>query len=106
MSRHEIRGLVAGVVLVIGWDRTLGFYVEIRGPGQHIVYDATTTDDGTTSIAGALKALIAAEVIARSDVADAERWLSAGDVENIPCGLVGVRVAAEVIVHLREAAGA
>ena len=107
MSRHEIRGLTPGVVVVVGWDRALGFWTETRRPGQpHVSYDATTTADGITTTSGVLHTLIDAEVIDRADVADAEMWLAMdGDVEDIPAEHVGLRVAAEVIVHLREAAG-
>jgi len=106
MSRHEVRGLDPGVVVAVGWDRVLGFWADVRRPSQPpLFYDATTTDDGTTSIAGVLNTLIEAEVCSRENVAEAEQWLSAGDMDDIPARLVGVRAAAEVIVHLREAAG-
>lgn len=107
MSRHEVRGLPPGIVASVGWDRALGFWAEIRRVGQpHIIYDAPTTEDGTTSIAGVLHALIEAGVIVREDVADAEMWLATdGDLEDIPEEHVGLRVAAEVVVHLRDAAG-
>ena len=106
MSRHEIRGLAPGVVAVVGWDRALGFFVELRRLGTRpVAYDATTAEDGTTSIAGVLNLLIEAEVIVREDVADAEMWLVEGDVTDIPEEHVGLRIAAEVIVHLREVAG-
>jgi hypothetical protein len=106
MSRHEVGGLPPGVVVTVGWDRALGFWVEVRRPGQpHVTYDATTPNDGITTISGVLNALIEAEVIEREDVADAEMWLAMdGDVANIPEEHVGLRVAAEVIVHLRQAA--
>ena len=106
MSRFEIGGLALGVVVVVGWDRVLGFFCEVRRPGQpHAIYDRTMTEDGTSSIAGVLHTLIAARVIEGEDVAEAERWVLVGDVEDIPASLVGARVAAEVIVHLRQAAG-
>jgi len=106
MSRHEIRGLLLGVVVTVGWDRALGFWCEVRRPGMaNVSYDATTTEDGTTSIAGVLHSLVAAKVVTREDVVEAEQWLSVGDVEDIPVEQVGVRIAAEAIVHLRQAAG-
>ena len=107
MSRFEIRGLAPGVFVVVGWDRRgLGFFAEAFRRGQTVSYDATTTSDGTTTISGVLNTLIDAEVIEREDVADAEQWLAMdGDVADIPDEHVGVRVAAEVLVHLRDAAG-
>ena len=105
MSRYEVGGLALGVTVVVGWGRVLGFWCEVRRPGRpHITYDATTTDDGTTCIAGALHALIEAEVITRNDVAEAEALLAVGDLEDVPDDQVGVRIAAEVVLHLREAA--
>lgn len=107
MSRLEVQGLVAGMAIVVGWDRTLGFFGEVRRLGQPATqYDSTTTDDGTTSLAGVLHALIEAGAMAHEDVADAERWLAVSDVEGIPEQRVGLRFAAEVILHLRKAAGA
>jgi len=107
MSRHEVRNLAPGVVVVVGWDRALGFWAEVRKAGSpHLTYDATTCVGGTTSIAGVLHRLIEAGVIVREDVTDAEMWLADGAVEDIPEAHVGLRIAAEVIVHLRrDAAG-
>ena len=105
MSRFQIRGLASGVVVVVGWDRAMGFWCEIQRPGRaHVTYDGTTTEDGTTSIAGVLHALIEAEVIARAALAEAEALLAVGDLEDVPDDQVGLRVAAEVVLHLREAA--
>ena len=90
--------------MATGWDRALGFWCEVHGNPKG-TYDSTTTSDGMTSIAGVLHTLIKAGVIAREDVADAEMWMAEADVEDISEGEAGVRVAAEVIAHLREAAG-
>jgi len=102
VSRHEIR-LGPTVTVATGWDRALGFWCEVPGNPTG-TYDSTTTSDGMTSIAGVLYTLIKVGVIAREDVADAEMWLAEGDVEDIPEAEVGLRVASEVIAHLREAA--
>ena len=105
MSRHQVRGLPPGVVVVVGFDRALGFWTDTLLPGAHLVYDATTTQDGTTSIAGVLHTLIEAGIFTREDVVDAEMWLAVGDVEDVSEEQAGLRVAAEVLLHLREAAG-
>jgi len=94
------------MTIVLGWDWALGFFACVTRPNRpRLTYDSTTTADGTTSIAGVLHTLIDSGVITRGDVVEAEQWLASGDVENIPAEQVGVRVAAEVILHLRDAAG-
>lgn len=106
MSRLELPGLVAGVAVIVGWDRVLGFFADVRRPGQPAVqYDRTTTDDGTTSLAGVLHALVGAGCVSRDDIVDADGWLAQGDLAQIPSDRPGLRLAAEVIVHLRTAAG-
>lgn len=99
MSRHRIPGVPQGVVVLVGWDQALGYWCEARRPGEpQVVYDATTTEDGCTSITKMLETLIGAGVIVREDVADAEMWLAEDDVEDTPEEHVGLRVAAQELV--------
>ena len=92
------------VTAVLGWDHLLGFWVEIRSSGHRLYqYDNLVLDDGETTLRGLLHLLITQGFFSSLDIAEAHKQLGyVDDVDDIEER--NVRMAAEVIERLKEAA--
>jgi len=89
---------------IVGWDRVLGFFGEVRRRGHRLYqYDNLVLESGRTSLAGLLHLLTNQGFFDDLSVAEAQRLLCVvDDVHDIKDG--SVRTAAEVIVNIKTAA--
>jgi len=92
------------VTAELGWDHLLGFFTEIRNQGCRLYqYDNLVVEDGPTSLRGLLNLLVNQGFFTAMDIAEAHRALGyVDDVDDIE--EPSVRLAAEVIERLKEAA--
>ena len=92
------------ITAVVGWDHLLGFFAEISNRGFRIYqYDNLVVETGQTSLQGLLNLLVNQGFFTDLETAEAHRMLGyVDDVDDIE--EPSVRLAAEVIERLKEAA--
>ena len=89
---------------LLGWDRLLGYFVEVRIRGhRRYEYSDLVLDEGQTSLQGQLNLLAGQGFFTAYEVAEAHRLLvvvdDINDIDN-----PGVLTAARVIAAVKEAA--